>query len=97
MTIVGSTPPLKIPTCARQSRVQHPSHHPLAHLLPNILLVGSGVYHLHRDLPLRHSLLLQLRRKALRHLPKSYRLHLHLSHLDLHGIIEFRHMVYNRV
>ena len=95
--IVGSTPPLKIPMCVRQPPTHKPRHPPLAHLPPSVLLVGSGVYHLHHDLPRRHSLLRQLLRKALRHLLRSYRPHLRLSHLDLHGITEFHHMVYNRV
>ena len=62
-----------------------------------MLLVGSSVYHLCRDLPLRHGLLRRLLCKALRHLLRSYRPHLHLSHLDLHDITKFHHMVYNRV
>ena len=94
---MGSTPPLKIPTCVQQSHAHKPRYHPLAHLLPNVLLVGSGMYHLHHDLPLRYDLLRRLLRKALRHLLRSCRPHLRLSHLDLHGITEFRHMVYNRV
>ena len=59
-------------------------------------MLGSGMYHLCRDLPLRHGLLRQLLHKALRHLLRSYRPHLRLSHLDLHGITKFCHMVYNR-
>ena len=94
---MGSTPPLKIPTCVQQSHAHKPRYHPLAHLPPNVLLVGSGVYHLHHDLPRRHSLLLRLLRRVLWHLLRIYRPHLLLSHLDLHGITEFRHMVYNRV
>ena len=60
-----------------------------------MLLVGSGVYHLHRDLPLRHYLLRRLLCKALWHLLRSYRPHLCISHLDLHGITKFYHMLYN--
>ena len=59
-----------------------------------MLLVGSGVYHLHHDLPHRHDLPRLLLRKALRHLLRSCRPHLRLSHLDLRGTTEFRHMVY---